>query len=67
VNERCRVYWGTHGCNLERGHEGQHLCDCTCETHVGLDHPDSNGCVCAYPFYGPETKFYGEDVSGGPS
>lgn len=24
----CRVYWGSHGCCLERGHDGEHRCVC---------------------------------------
>lgn len=28
----CRVFWGTHGCDLPRGHEGWHIC--------GLNDPD---------------------------
>lgn len=55
----CRVYWGSHGCQLERGHDGPHECDCcTCD-----DHPDpGSGCVASPPYYGPGTTFYGEDV-----
>lgn len=54
----CRVYWGSHGCRLPRGHEGYHLCCCECERH-----PDpGSGCVGAFPYYGPDTRFYGEDV-----
>lgn len=22
----CRVYWGSHGCEKPRGHEGEHMC-----------------------------------------
>lgn len=22
----CRVYWGSHGCSLVRGHQGSHVC-----------------------------------------
>lgn len=25
-NPDCRVFWGTHGCSLTRGHEGPHYC-----------------------------------------
>ena len=54
----CRVYWGSHGCQLERGHDGPHRCCCEC-----VDHPDpDSGCNGAFPYYGPETHFYGEDV-----
>ena len=55
----CRTYWGTHGCDLTRGHDGDHFCGCcTCASHPD---PDS-GCVGAAPFYGPRTSFFGEDV-----
>lgn len=30
VERRCRVYWGSHGCQLDRGHEGPHRCDDDC-------------------------------------
>jgi hypothetical protein len=58
----CRVYWGSHGCDLERGHPGgrdAHDCGCCeCENHPD---PDS-GCVGKFPYYGPDTNFYGEDA-----
>jgi len=55
----CRVYWGSHGCCLARGHDGQCECDC-CDC---VEHPDpDSGCVGKSPYYGPETNFYGEDV-----
>jgi hypothetical protein len=61
----CRVYWGSHGCDLERGHPGgrkAHDCGCCdCEHHPDKD----SGCVGRYPFYGWRTRFYGEDVSAG--
>lgn len=54
----CRVYWGSHGCRLPRDHDGHHFCCCRCDCH-----PDPNsGCVGAWPYYGPETNFYGEDA-----
>ena len=55
MNDRCRVYWGSHGCNLPRGHSGPHLCACA-------DIPASKGGVGKPPYYGPETRFYGEDA-----
>ena len=67
MSERCRVYWGTHGCTLERGHDGPHLCDCADdpgvdpETRLYLDDPQVLN-VGAPPYYGPETSFYGEDA-----
>jgi hypothetical protein len=54
----CRVCWGSHGCDLPKGHEGHHRCRCCqCKNHP---EPDS-GCVGAYPYYGPDTNFFGED------
>lgn len=26
MREHCAVYWGTHGCDLPRGHKGPHQC-----------------------------------------
>lgn len=54
----CRVYWGSHGCRHDRGHDGDHECDC-CECQ---QHPDDAGCVAGPPYYGPDTRFYGEDA-----
>jgi len=56
----CRVYWGSHGCELARSHEGD--CDCGCCGCANHPDPDS-GCVGKAPYYGPETRFYGEDVA----
>lgn len=68
VNEtdrnHCRVYWGSHGCQLQRGHEGTCECDC-CECigpHTDKPNKDMLVCVAKAPYYGPETKFYGEDA-----
>jgi hypothetical protein len=61
--EHCRVYWGSHGCDLARGHADDCECDC-CE--CGGSHPDAGDgvlCVAKAPYYGPETRFYGEDVA----
>lgn len=52
---KCRVYWGSHGCDRPRGHTGPHLC-LSCWTE------DEAGWVGAPPYYGPETFFYGEDA-----
>lgn len=52
---KCRVYWGSHGCCLPRGHDGPHLCDCA-------DVPPELGGVGKPPYYGPSTQFYGEDA-----
>lgn len=48
----CRVYWGTHGCALPRGHDGEHRCDCYGEGNA----------VGTAPYYGDGTNFYGEDA-----
>ena len=66
----CRVYWGSHGCDLERGHAGRdgtpHDCGC-CECgehHPYPDWPDEGVlCVATEPYYGPGTNFYGEDAT----
>jgi hypothetical protein len=73
----CRVYWGSHGCCLPRGHEGEHLCTCSFEDddpvngallpHANDSEPEdghaSNGNVGRAPYYGPDTIFYGEDAA----
>ncbi len=68
--EWCRVYWGSHGCELERGHVERdgtpHDCGCCqCgEHHPYPDWPDEGVlCVAQEPYYGPGTNFYGEDVT----
>jgi hypothetical protein len=60
----CRVYWGTHGCALRRGHDGPHDCQC-CDCPPGLHPNDSHNvlCVSTAPYYGPDTGFYGEDAT----
>ena len=64
----CRVYWGTHGCCLERGHDGPHLCECADDEDVDpvtrkyLSDPQLVN-VGAPPYYGPDTRFYGEDTT----
>jgi hypothetical protein len=57
----CRVYWGSHGCDRPRGHDGPHACDCCeCEDH-DRDHRE-RGCVAKPPYYGEATHFWGEDA-----
>lgn len=60
--EPCRVYWGTHGCERPRGHDGDHWCSC-CDC---VNHPDpDSGCVAGPPYYGlvdQGTRFFGEDL-----
>ena len=63
----CRVYWGSHGCDHPRGHPPEVPHDCGCcecgEHHPYPDWPDENVlCVAKPPYYGPDTKFYGEDA-----
>lgn len=55
----CRVYWGSHGCRFERGHDGPHECECAAAEHEaeGIEN------VGAPPYYGPDTWFYGEDAA----
>lgn len=61
----CRTYWGSHGCDLPKGHEGHHECDCCqCEDHEKNSLlPNGARCVGKFPYYGPETSFYGEDAT----
>lgn len=54
MTEDCRVYWGSHGCCRPRGHQGPHLC-------LSCRDDDEDGWVGAPPYYGTETRFYGED------
>lgn len=59
--EPCRVYWGSHGCHLPRGHhrltpEFERYCRCECAD----DEEDGN--VGGFPYYGNGTSFYGEDA-----
>lgn len=64
----CRVYWGSHGCMHERGHDPEipHECSCCdCENHPDPDPDnldDAPSCVAAPPYYGEATRFYGEDA-----
>lgn len=61
----CRVYWGSHGCMLERGHDGAHHCVCDLDGDFDpVTRLDSDGVhnVGGPPYYGPETRFYGEDA-----
>ena len=55
----CQVYWGSHGCERPNGHKGAHWCDC-CDCK---NHPES-GCVAGPPYYGADTRFFGEGVGG---
>ena len=56
------VYWGSHGCHLRPDHEGFCECDCCdCRNHA-RDH-ERRGCVAKHPYYGPDTRFYGDDAA----
>lgn len=64
--QSCRVYWGSHGCRLPRGHKDHHECVCARDDHGNLEpREDEDGYlnVGAHPYYGRITRFYGEDVS----
>jgi len=60
----CRVYWGSHGCYLGRGHKGPHRCQCADDPDAEDEDGDAVN-VGAFPYYGlvgAVTNFYGEDV-----
>lgn len=52
----CQVYWGSHGCMFAEGHDGPCVCAC-CECDGPTCEPE---CVARPPYYGPDTRFYGE-------
>jgi hypothetical protein len=52
----CEVFWGSHGCCLEPGHDGPHLCTCATEA------PEEGVDVGQPPYYGEATRFYGADA-----
>lgn len=65
ITNDCRVYWGSHGCELERGHDGPHICECAHDDDYDpVTRLDADGVrnVGAPPYYGEGTKFYGEDT-----
>jgi hypothetical protein len=59
IEPHCRVFWGSHGCCHPRGHlpEVPHECDC-CECPGECE----SSCVAKPPYYGPDTRFYGEEA-----
>jgi hypothetical protein len=67
-NSLCRVFWGTHGCDLQRGHTGPHLCSCAWDEDgdpLPYENEDEDGPwvnVGAPPYYGPNTRFFGDDA-----
>jgi len=56
----CDVFWGSHGCCRYIDHAG--LCYCICCVCPPSTHhlPE---CVAYAPYYGLETRFYGEDAA----
>jgi hypothetical protein len=56
----CRVFWGSHGCMHPRGHSPEipHECDC-CECP---GETCKRSCVAKPPYYGSDTRFYGEEA-----
>lgn len=60
TDRECEVYWGSHGCELPRGHHQtdgpDRYCRCDC-----VDPGDTGD--GAYPYFGPETMFYGRDIA----
>ncbi len=64
----CRVYWGSHGCDLRRHHAGSCVCDCAIDydelpSREDLYNDEAWSNVGAEPYYGPGTVFYGEDAA----
>jgi len=64
---KCDTYWGSHGCNLQVGHEGNHKCYGCYEAwekdgQVWIIDPESKGDK-GRPYGGPDAfGFYGDDV-----
>lgn len=62
----CRVYWGSHGCMLERDHDGPHICSCAprgaLERGYLTADERADGNVGAPPYYSEATNFWGEDA-----
>ena len=57
MNERCRVYWGGHGCKQVRGHDGPHACDC-------CPNPAEHDPVKGHVFIDEATQEVGSPSSG---
>ena len=58
ATRKCDTHWGPHGCHLPVGHNEHHFCCCDCKNH-----PDpESGCVGAFPYYGAQTQFHGDDA-----
>lgn len=57
----CDTFWGTHGCDLEPGHEGPCVCDDRDRDEDGEPIGDiilDNGRPGVPPYYGPDTEFF---------
>ena len=61
MSERCNTFWGSHGCDLPKGHDGQHVCDChdpndadDVAAHRSASPEDygADGCAGTWPYYG---------------
>lgn len=71
MSDRCNIFWGSHGCSLEPGHDGQHLCLPCCRTddarhmrrHLAAraDQYGADGCAGTWPYYGRD-KMSGPDA-----
>lgn len=58
----CPVFWGSHGCDLKRDHDGQHWCTSCCypkdKDHMALHAAakatqyGADGCAGTWPYYG---------------
>ena len=68
----CGVFWGSHGCDLPVGHDGQHVCSCcpgepghtTASSTDRVEDVDGVACVGTWPYYGPDTVFFRLDDLG---
>lgn len=56
-----RVYWGSHGCCFDTDHQ---IGECVCACCPCIDHANTrlDECAAGPPYYGPTTRFYGEDA-----
>lgn len=65
----CEVYWSSHGCKFQHGHDGPHICDCCdCDDHAGnqgrrVDEDGSEWTCNGAPPYLPGERFYGDDTT----
>ena len=62
--KRCDIYWGSHGCDSDRDHDGLHWCRSCCEpmsprhmsAHARAQAGDygADGCAGSWPYYGEQ-------------